>query len=229
MSAFSDAAAEDYDQRIARMAPGYHLAMELVTALARCCFPEQARVLLAGSGTGTELLALAAAGPGWRFTAVEPSSAMMATAREKVAAAGLGDRVTFVEAMMEAAPLDEHDAALSALVLHFMPDDGAKAGFMDALAARLRPGAPLLLTDFADMALPDDCYDRWLLDRGVEAEVVARAADWRRRVWQPVSPARVRELAAAAGFGTVRPFFQALGFHGFLASRAGAPSKPSSM
>ncbi|MCF4166411.1 class I SAM-dependent methyltransferase [Zavarzinia compransoris] len=222
MTAFSDAAAEDYDGRIARMAPGYTLALELVTALARCRFPEDARVLLAGSGTGTELLALAAAGPGWRFTAVEPSPAMMASARGKIAAAGLDHRVTFVEAMLDEAPPEPHDAAVSALVLHFIPDDGAKAGFMAALAARLAPRAPLLLTDFAAFDLPDGCYDRWLLDRGVEAEVVARAADWRRRVWQPVTPERVRGLAASAGFEDVRPFFQALGFHGLLASRADA-------
>ncbi|MDD3446476.1 MAG: class I SAM-dependent methyltransferase [Zavarzinia sp.] len=223
MTAFSDAAAEDYDRRIARMAPGYDLALELVVALAHCCFPANARVLLAGSGTCAELLALAAAGPGWRFTAVEPSAAMMAMAREKVAAAGLGDRVTLVEAMLDDAPLVEHDAALCALVMHFVPD-GAKPGFLAALATRLRPGAPLLLTEFADVGLPEGCYEGWLLDRGVEPALVARAADWRRRVWRPTTPEQGRDLAARAGFTDFRNFFQALGFQGWLGFRAGAPS-----
>ncbi|PWR19111.1 class I SAM-dependent methyltransferase [Zavarzinia compransoris] len=224
MTAFTAAAAEDYDDRIRRMAPGYDLALDLIVALARQCFPAEARVLLAGCGTGSELLRLAAAGPGWRFTAVEPSAAMLEGARAKVAAAGLGPRVDFVEALLADAPPAAHDAAVSALVLHFLPDDGAKAGFVADLGRRMRPGAPLLLTDYAEAGLPAGSYDRWLLDRGVAAEVVERAADWRRRVWQPVTPARVSALLAAAGFAEARPFFQALGFQGWLASAGASPS-----
>lgn len=225
MTAFSPAAAEDYDNRIRRMAPGYDLALELIVALARQSFPSGAHILLAGCGTGTELLALAAAGPGWRFTAVDPSAAMLDNARAKAAAAGIGHRVAFVEALLGEAPLLAHDAAVSALVLHFIPDDGAKAGFLADLRRRLRPGAPLLLTDYAEAGLPTGSYERWLLDQGVAADVVERAADWRRRVWQPVTPARLHELFAGADIVTPRPFFQALGFQGWLAS-AGASGLP---
>lgn len=225
MTAFTPAAAEDYDNRIRRMAPGYDLALELIVALAQQSFPAGAQILLAGCGTGTELLRLAAVGPGWRFTAVDPSAAMLDTARAKAAAAGIGHRVDFVEALLGEAPLFAHDAAISALVLHFIPDDGAKAGFLADIRRRLSPRAPLLLTDYAEAGLPPGSYERWLLDQGVAAEVVERAADWRRRVWQPVTPARLLDLFAGADFAAPRPFFQALGFQGWLAS-AGASGLP---
>ena len=218
MTAFTPAAAEDYDNRIRRMAPGYDLSLELIVALARQVFPPEAHILLAGCGTGTELLALAAAGPGWRFTAVDPAAAMLDSARAKTTAAGIDHRVEFIEALLGDAPLVAHDGAVSALVLHFIPDDGAKAGFLADLRRRLCPGAPLLLTDYADTGLPSGSYERWLLDRGVAAEVVERAADWRRRVWQPVAPTRLLDLFAGAAFATPRPFFQALGFQGWLTS-----------
>ena len=68
--------AAGYDQQWARQAPirdCLHFSLESVFSE----LPDNAHLLCVGAGTGQELLYLAARYPQWRFTAVEPSSAMM--------------------------------------------------------------------------------------------------------------------------------------------------------
>ncbi|MBE8815642.1 class I SAM-dependent methyltransferase, partial [Serratia marcescens] len=73
---FPDAAAADYDRRILTMVPGYQFAQALLTATLAQTLPNDATLLLAGCGTGSELSALAATNASWRFSAVDPSAGM---------------------------------------------------------------------------------------------------------------------------------------------------------
>ena len=83
---FPDAAAADYDRRILTLVPGYQFAQALLTATLAQTLPNDATLLLAGCGTGSELAALATANAScWRFSAVEPSAGMLAAARAKAA------------------------------------------------------------------------------------------------------------------------------------------------
>ena len=65
-----------YDQLVQRLIPGYtSLARLAVTLLAASPLAsrEGSRVLVAGCGTGAELLEARAQRPDWRLTAVDPS------------------------------------------------------------------------------------------------------------------------------------------------------------
>lgn len=136
---FPDAAAADYDRRILTLVPGYQFAQALLTATLAQTLPNDATLLLAGCGTGSELAALATANASWRFSAVEPSAGMLAAARAKAEAAGYAQRVSFQPTLLQQAPQTRHDAAVCSLVLHFIADDGAKLDFLQQLAQRLSP------------------------------------------------------------------------------------------
>lgn len=94
------------------------------------------RVLDVGCGCGDTVLALARAADGVRVTGVDVSAPMLGRAVERVAAAGLGDRVTLVEADAASAELPEVDALFSRFGVMFFADPREAFGH---LRAALRP------------------------------------------------------------------------------------------
>ncbi|MBX3650659.1 MAG: class I SAM-dependent methyltransferase [Burkholderiales bacterium] len=134
-----DQQAAGYDRQWAKMAPIrealYYLLESVFAAL-----PADARLLCVGVGTGTELAHLAAKFPGWRFTAVEPSGAMLDVCRQRAEAGGFATRCTFHEGYLESLPADGlHDAATCFLVSQFFLDPEVRTEFFRAIAARLMP------------------------------------------------------------------------------------------
>lgn len=219
MTIFPDHAALDYDDRIVRLVPGYPLAVDLMACILAPCFSGPCRILVPGCGTGTEMLALAGLLPHARFTAVEPSPGMLELARRKLALAGVEDRVTFIQGMVGDSPDAPHDAATLSLVLHFLPDNGAKAALLGEIARRLIDNAPLLLFDAVWSDAADNALRLWLQRQG-HGEGIANAVLKRMRSqWHRSSPERVGQLLAEAGFSAIEPFFQAFGFLGLRAQR----------
>ncbi|QKO40296.1 class I SAM-dependent methyltransferase [Serratia marcescens] len=209
---FPDAAAADYDRRILTLVPGYQFAQALLTATLAQTLPNDATLLLAGCGTGSELEALAAANASWRFSAVEPSAGMLAAARAKAEAADYAQRVSFQPTLLQQAPQTRHDAAVCSLVLHFIADDGAKLEFLQQLAQRLSPVAPLLLFDYQPDGLPASHYQHWLQSAGHSAAQAQEVIERTRRNWHPMAAARSRLLLAESGFTAPQHLCGALGF-----------------
>ena len=217
MVTFTAKAAQDYDTRIPLLVPGYCMAHELATCLLLEILSEDASIVVIGAGTGTELARLAEASRSWRFTAIDPSSAMLACAQEKLEKLGALSRVAFVEGTVADNRGDLHDAAVSILVSQFVPDDGAKLAFFQQIAASLRPGAPLLLVDH-EITEPSmqQAYRQWAIRGGAsstEADaMLARIAG----NWHPIARERLEGLLNEAGFEPPRPFVQALGYCGSI-------------
>lgn len=224
---FDESHAASYEERFARLAP-MRDALHLVTQLALGELPSDARVLCVGAGTGAELLHLAAAFPGWRFTAVDPSEPMLRRCRTSVEAAGVSARCRFHEGLVEDLPADEgaFDGATALLVSQFLVDREARSGFFRSIADRLRPRAPLMV---ADLASPDpsgplvELWRRAWLHAGVPAEQVARLHESFGKQVAVLPPEEVASIIGAGGFEHPLRCFQSILIHGWLARRTASP------
>jgi tRNA (cmo5U34)-methyltransferase len=222
---FDDRRARVYDALIRQVVPGYDVLHRLAAVHLRETLPEAARILVAGAGTGAEIAALAPVSPGWRFTGFDPAAEMLAAARQRVDALGAAGRVELVAGGVEAVAAADFDAATLLLVLHFLPDDGAKQALLDGLGARLKPGAPLVLADLhgrpgeASFQRLMALWRAWQLDAGIPPEEVEKG--FRKIVADIhfVPEDRLAELLGHAGFGRPEKFWGALLFGGWVARR----------
>jgi tRNA (cmo5U34)-methyltransferase len=142
---FDDEMSVRYDAFVPRLVPDYTRIHELVVAQLGLALEENARILVVGAGTCTEVLTLADFDPTWQFTAVEPSAPMVEVARQRVAAAGLTDRISFhVGTLDKLEDQGPFDAATAILMMQFVPVDEKAALFVD-IGRRLKAGAPFIL------------------------------------------------------------------------------------
>lgn len=225
IAALFDQQAAGYDTQWERMSPvreGLYFLLEAAFAK----LPADARLLSVGSGTGIEIAFLAARFPQWRFTAVEPSRAMIDRCRQRAAAAGIASRCTFHHGFLESLASDvPFDAATCLLVSQFLVEPAARVGLFRDIAMRMRPGGILVNADLAaDTSSPE--YESLLaiwLDRmssaGVSPDALARARAAYAKDVAVLPPASVAALIASAGFEAPIPFFQAGLMHAWRATR----------
>jgi arsenite methyltransferase len=153
------------------------------------------RLLDLGCGPGYLAIDLAGAvGERGHVTAVDPSEAMLAVAREEVAARGVGDRVTVTSGEAGRLPLEDRsvDGVTVVQVLEHLDD---VPGALDEVHRVLRPGGRLVVvdTDWRSCVWHTDDRDR--TDRVLRA--------WEQRFAHPDLPARLPGLLTDAGFVAV--------------------------
>ena len=222
------AAPGSYDLIAQQLIPGYaslaRLAVSLLAA-SPLASSDAASVLVAGCGTGAELVEARSQRPDWHLTAVDPSAAMLAASRQRLESAGdAGDTITWLQSRVEElAQNSGFDGALSVLVLQSLEDDGSKLAYLSSLARSLRPGAQLVLVDLMQperSPLQQQVEQAWQLFQrasGLQGAADALAALSPRL--HPIGLSRLSALVEAAGFGDPAPIFQALDFQGFLLQR----------
>ena len=153
--------------------------------------PPGGTILEIGCGTGRNLIKIAQAYPGRPCFGLDVSAAMLATARQSVARAGLADRIILRQA--DATAFDPHalfgQAGFDRIVISYalsmiLPWQAV----VEEALRRLSPGGELHIVDFGDQkALPmpfQAVLNRWLalfhvtprLDLADVLEEVARAA-----------------------------------------------------
>ncbi len=224
----ADERAQAYDRRIRAAIPGYDALHVLACDAVAEATNGQGRVLVVGAGTGAECVALGQSCPGLRVTGIDPAPEMLAVARAKVAAQDLGGRVRLIDGFVGQLPVAAapYDAATLLLVLHFLPDDGAKTALLRAIAQRLRPGAALVLADVFGPHWDDPGQQRlrnlWRhlqQSAGLADEAIQRGFAHVDRDIHPVTETRLGQVLAEAGFAPPQPFFRALCFGGWLSLR----------
>jgi len=226
---FDPSRAAEYDRQARVALAGYEAMHELGACCLAAALGEggERSLLVVGVGTGQEIVTIGAFEPGWRFTAVDPSAPMIAIARDRLGAAGLLDRTDLVEDGVESLPETLHDAATLIGVLHHLPDAATRAGLLDAIARRLRPGAPLIVggnyrTYDSEPLLRAAWRQRWR-QQGAPAEAAdAQFARIAQGVVPPDSEAEVFRLLAEAGFVRPTRFFNSLFWGGWIAFRGPA-------
>jgi tRNA (cmo5U34)-methyltransferase len=202
--------------------PGQPGVLQMAGILLDERVPDDGHVLVVGAGGGLDTQALAQAGPGWRFTGVDPAGKMLDLARHV-----LGDeimrRVDLIEGGVEVAPKGPFDGATMILVLGIIPDDGSKLTTLRDIHRRLKSGAPFILVDRCDSAdNPQfdrniDRYVAFAAANGVDPETLKTARGSHRGNPGLATAARDEALLAEAGFREIEHFYHAMNWHGWVA------------
>jgi tRNA (cmo5U34)-methyltransferase len=110
-----------------------------------------------------------------------------------------------------------YDAATALLVMHFLPDDGSKLDFLQAMAAALKPGGLLLLADLGGQHGEADferLFGAWRLQQqGTRARQDLVELDFGHLVRNvhPISAERRAVLFESAGFTAIGEYWRAYG------------------
>ena len=216
MDIYDKSWAESYERRANAGIPGreglYRLCQAFLLGL-----PVDARVLVAGCGTGEEVVRLAKQFPTASFVGIDPAESMLAFCADRVASEGLTDRVTLhatsLQGFSSASPFD---AATAILVSQHLSPDAAAAEFFLQLAALLKPEGRLYSADLHSGAGQDReqvlaLWQRQAVMSGAEREItnamLARFADDMR----PRDEAVILGFLESAGFIDIqKPFSSSL-------------------
>lgn len=220
-----DQQATGYDKQWTRLAPirdGLHFLLESVFA----DLPEDARILAVGAGTGVEIGHLAAVFPKWRFTALDPSGAMLAECRSRAEIEGFIDRCDFHEGYVNELPQSvDYDGATCFLVSQFITDRAERADFFRSIASRLKPGAIFASSDLSsDVRSADyeELFRVWSIVMSTADLTPERREQMKKAYENDVAvlpPGEVAEIIRGSGFQTPTLFYQAGLIHAWFSRR----------
>jgi len=220
---FDGEVSNEYDDIAQRIIPAYDSIYELTQHLLRDKLDKEARILVAGAGTGKEMIDCSQNNPHWSFTGFDPAEPMLSIARKKVAAASLENRISLVLGLINDVAEKDFDAATSILVMQFLPDDGTKLNFLKSIADRLRSGALMVLVDL-EGEIGSDEFDTlnaaWknqqIFSRG-DNDRVREEFILREKMVHFIPQKRIESLLEEAGFIKIHKFFKAYLFGGYVA------------
>lgn len=223
---FDQKRAATYDERLNPSAPLFD-ALRFSMRFVMADLPADAHVLCVGLGTGTELIELAKFYPNWKFTAVEPSTAMLDVCRARVTELGWSERCTFHEGKLDSLPGGvAYDAATCLMVSHSFSQREARVGFFAEIAARLKPGALLVSSDLSSDVSTfnyEKLLESWVgmmqfsqippeeIEKFISGYVPSNVV---------LPPHEVESIIEAGGFETPVLFFQGLLIHAWVSRRA---------
>ncbi|WP_440119148.1 class I SAM-dependent methyltransferase [Paenibacillus sp. QZ-Y1] len=217
-----------YEQSIALKIPGYSHMHDLMERLLAASITDNndIHIIIAGAGGGKEIALLGSRHAGWTFTGVDPSQPMLQLAERRVVEADIGSRVKLLPVTVEELPKDIlYDGATSMLMLHFIQGMESKRTFLTSLAARLKPGAPLIIAAVnADLRSPAypmmmQAWKDHMLSAGVLPEEWERFTTSLGRESDPISSEEMIQLLAECGFSQITRYFGAFWVEGYYASR----------
>lgn len=213
----------EYDRGIRRTLPTYDAMCKLTQSYIRAHTTEEADLLVVGAGGGNELVTMGQSNPSWHFTAIDPSSPMIALAQNKAAALQLDKRVEFIEGTVDLLPSDRRfDAATCLLVLHFLPTVEEKRHLLRTIRHHLQDGAPFVMTcmygnredpSFEELFSLWKAY--WLDSTSLSVEEVDDMEQTVRRLSFQCEE-DIRNLLEESGFQHIAKFFSTHLFGGWI-------------
>lgn len=214
---------DDYVRLAEQFIPGRRAIFPIVEASFLELLPEgPARILVVGAGGGEEILRLGLDNPDWSFVGVDTHLPMVELARRRLANTPVGKRSQVDETAIEALDAKDFDAATCILTAHFVPDDGEKLAFFEAIHTRLKPGAPLAIIDGIGVTgepeteLLRRIWKQHAVKNGIAEEIAEANAENFAKV-AVISVEREEELLRSAGFERLTPIFRGLAIKGWLA------------
>lgn len=215
-----------YERQIRQSLPGYEALHAMTNAFLANELASDAHLLIAGVGTGMELVTLGKLHPGWRFTAFDLSPEMLAVCRGNVAACGVTNRVTLVEGTVDKLP--EHarfDAATSLLVSHFILSEAGRQHYFSTIAQKLKPHALLIAADlFGEKSQPyfalfTQAWRTFNIVNGRDPVEFDEGLNLSDRVVSYLPEEIYCGMLAKADFVEVQQFYRALHFGGWVGRR----------
>lgn len=214
-----------YDDSIRLFTAAYEQLFAMAYAYLRSTLNVNADLLIVGAGTGMEICAFGEQSRRWHFTGVDPSAEMLSIARDKIARREMEFRVKLFRGYTHDLPdAPVFDGATCILVMHFLPDDGAKLELLRSISKRLKSGAPLVLVDaFGDrnsesFARTVEAWKTYVKAKGVEPQSVDEGFSGQilKRI-QFVPEERIIGLLDEAGFEKPYRFYTGFLYGGWLA------------
>ncbi len=220
---FEGELSNEYDESVSKIIPAYESIYELSQHLLMNNLDKEAKILVAGAGTGKEIINSSRNNPLWSFTGFDPAEPMLAIARQKIAAASLENKISLIHGVIDDVTENDFDAATSILVMHFLPDDGSKLNFLKGIADKLKPGSLIILVDI-EGEIGSSEYNRlsgaWknqqIFKRG-DNQTVNEEFELREKEVQFIPQKRIESLLSEAGFINIDKFFKAYLFGGYVA------------
>ncbi len=212
-------AVASYVENARNKVPGLDDLHRMVMLLLAETLDDAAHILVVGAGGGMETRAMADAQPGWRFTGVDPSGAMLDLARQTLGAHA--PRAELIEGTIDMVPDGPFDGATCLLTLHHL-GVAERLHLLRETRRRLKPGTRLLMVEHS---APDADVALWMTrsvafgDRsGPEWAKARLSGQTMSEHMTLLSPTAEQELLREAGFRDVALFYAALSFRGWMAS-----------
>ena len=131
-----------------RAVPGLDAMYRLAHALIASHGGEAPHVLVVGAGGGREIAEFRSGATVGRITAIDPSARNLDTVRDFFGSSDASHDIRFYVGTVDDLPAGEtFDIATSLLVMHHLPDDGAKLAYLRSVRDRLAPDGLLIHAD----------------------------------------------------------------------------------
>lgn len=210
---------EAYDAHIRNLIPAYELVHLSIQSILTTHLHHEAKILIAGCGTGYELQYLAEQFPNARFVAIDPSTEMIKKAKSRIQNSVSSSRVEFVHgdtSVLEHYP-DYFDAALSILVSHFIAEPD-KTEFFKQIQQSLVKNGILLTYDLMRMdAKTQQILFQLTQFNGLTEKQSLNMVERLEEDFALVDSRQMHDLLEKSGFLNMQIFMQIIGFYGFFA------------
>ena len=215
---FENKRAAGYNEFVEAWIPNYSYFLSKLPELLR--ETKNKDLLVAGCGTGNEIVCFVKNSKQWSITGVDPSPEMIAQANEKLKDY---DNVKLIEGVVsDIEKSHKFGAATLLLVLHFMKDDGTKLSLLKSIAERLENNAPFVLLDITGTKkqLKDNLKVlKHLLPNNLNEEEINNRFYRIENELNAVSEERLSELLIEAGFEAPVRFFQTSIYMGWITKK----------
>lgn len=222
---FDKKKAAHYEDLARKAVFGYDQLFIMALALLAEQQNESANVLIAGCGTGMELITFGNLMPNWQLTGVDPSEEMINRSKANINIHGLSDRVTLHHGFVESLPKEEkYDAATLIFVLRFITEDRKKLSLFQDIAKRLRTGAKLILIDqYSDSNIEhfeymSKAWRNFMKLSGVPSELVLKIAV--QAIGKSFfTESGIQKLLTEAGFSNANRFYNSFMHGGWVVQK----------
>lgn len=213
-----------YDEEIEKIIPGYKALHDISHHILKTALPDDAYVLVGGSGTGKESIGYALENPRWKITGFDIAEEMIKTASSKIEQNDLTHRIELVHGGINDILQEDFDGATSLLVAHFIPKK-EKEEFFKEIAFRLKPGAKFIIADVCDdedSGKYEEFVSAWesfQLQTRDKKEVDEMFSHVRENL-NYITVEETVSLLKSTGFTTIHHFWKSLLINGFIMEKA---------